>query len=72
MQKICFIRTLLQNPDFIFLDEATTNLDKESIEIVIQKLKSFSGTLVIVSHEPELFSSFTKEYKIKNKNLAEL
>ena len=36
MQKICFIRTLLQKPEFIFLDEATTNLDKNSIETVIK------------------------------------
>ena len=31
MQKISYIRAILNNPDVLFLDEATANLDKDSI-----------------------------------------
>ena len=34
MQKISFIRSILRNPDILFMDEASSNLDKESVFIL--------------------------------------
>ena len=39
MQKIGFARIMVSKPDIILLDESTSNLDKESKEIVFKKLK---------------------------------
>ncbi|MDR2084434.1 MAG: ATP-binding cassette domain-containing protein [Bacteroidales bacterium] len=38
-------------PDMIALDEPTNNLDINSLEIITSTLKSYSGTILIISHD---------------------
>ncbi|ORX35510.1 P-loop containing nucleoside triphosphate hydrolase protein [Piromyces finnis] len=38
-------------PHFIILDEPTNHLDTETIEVMIENLKKFSGSVIIVSHD---------------------
>jgi len=44
-------RILLSAPDIILLDEPTNHLDLESIEALVQGLKAYDGTLILVSHD---------------------
>lgn len=69
MQKIALIRAILKNPDVLFLDEATSNLDKNSIAIVNDMLLNSGKTVINVTHKPELFSYANKIYKVENKKL---
>lgn len=39
------------NPDLLLVDEPTSNLDIDGIEIVINSFKKFKGTLLVVSHD---------------------
>ena len=71
MQKISFIRAFLRNPEILFLDEAISNIDKESVEIIIDQLEEFSGTIVNITHNPEKFKNIDNIFKILNKNLIE-
>ncbi|OUM67038.1 hypothetical protein PIROE2DRAFT_59026 [Piromyces sp. E2] len=38
-------------PHFVILDEPTNHLDTETIEVMIENLKKFSGSVIIVSHD---------------------
>ena len=49
IQKINFIRLMIQKPDIIFLDEATSNLDLKSKKLVFSKLRSLSSTIINVT-----------------------
>jgi len=55
MQKIGFARIIISKPDIILLDESTSNLDKESKEIVFNKLKENRSTVINSTHDPENF-----------------
>lgn len=55
IQKINFIRLMIQKPDIIFLDEATSNLDLKSKKLVFSKLRSLSSTIINVTHNIDDF-----------------
>ncbi len=44
-------RLLLMDPDLLVLDEPTNHLDIESVEFLESYLQSFSGAVLIVSHD---------------------
>jgi ATP-binding cassette subfamily B protein len=51
-QRILLARAIYKNPDFLFLDEATSSLDSENEKIITDNLNSFykNRTVVIIAH----------------------
>jgi energy-coupling factor transporter ATP-binding protein EcfA2 len=49
--RLVFSRIALEQPNVLVLDEPTNHLDLESIEALVEGLKAFQGTLILVSHD---------------------
>jgi ATPase subunit of ABC transporter with duplicated ATPase domains len=49
--RLVFSRLMLEKPNVLVLDEPTNHLDLESIEALVEGLRDFEGTLVLVSHD---------------------
>ena len=68
MQKLAFIRLILQKPEIIFLDEAFSNLDKESNQKIKNKIFE-NATVINVTHSPEDFENIDNKILIDNGNI---
>ena len=49
--RLALVRLLLDPPNFLLMDEPTTHLDMASIDALIHALKSFTGTIMFISHD---------------------
>ncbi len=47
-------KALAFNPNILLLDEPTNHLDSSNRQLLLRKLREYSGTLIIVSHDVEL------------------
>lgn len=50
-KRLQLLRILIQNPNFLILDEPTNDLDIETLNVLEEFLDTFSGSTVIVSHD---------------------
>ena len=62
-KKVYLALGMALNPAFLFLDEPTNSLDKESKEVIKKLLKEYGGVCVIVSHE-EVFDDLADKIEI--------
>ena len=72
MQKISFIRAMLSKPDILILDEATSNLDSDSKEIIKSQLKNSKVTIVNSTHNTDEVDFDIRLNVEVNKNLRTL
>lgn len=49
--KLALANILSYNPNFLILDEPTNYIDYEGMQWIIEKAKSYKGTLLIISHD---------------------
>jgi ATP-binding cassette subfamily F protein 3 len=57
--RLLIAQALIQNPDILLLDEPTNNLDKAGIALLTDFLKTYSGTVIVISHDAPFLNSFT-------------
>lgn len=69
-QRVAVARALANNPDIIFADEPTGNLDSANSELIHQLIfdirDKFQTTFLIVSHNPELIKLGETIYEMKD------
>ncbi len=74
-QRLCLARALVTDPEIIFADEPTGNLDTENGRIVIDllfKLQKEKGiTLIIVTHDPDLAKLCDRSIVMKDGKIVE-
>lgn len=60
-QRVAIARALINDPEIIFADEPTGNLDEDATENIVEIFKNLSNkgkTVVFATHEKELFDGF--------------
>lgn len=68
-QRVAIARAMVNNPEIIFADEPTGNLDKENTKIIINlfnEINENGKTLCIVTHSSEVSQYASKKLIIEN------
>lgn len=69
-QRVAVARALVLRPKILFTDEATGNLDqiraREVVELLFRANREWGTTLVSVTHDVELASSYPTQYQLKD------
>lgn len=64
-QRILLLTTVLLRKPILLLDEPTSALDAQSVDLVINYLKSLTDTTIIaISHDPKLINSLHRKIQI--------
>jgi ABC-type lipoprotein export system ATPase subunit len=70
IQRVAIARALMNNPEILFADEPTGNLDSENSRQIIQlfeKINQETGmTIILVTHSPELASHADRIIHLKD------
>ena len=70
IQRVAIARALMNNPEILFADEPTGNLDSENSQQIIQlfeKINQETGmTIILVTHSPELASHADRIIHLKD------
>ncbi|HSP12034.1 MAG TPA: ABC-F family ATP-binding cassette domain-containing protein [Salegentibacter sp.] len=70
--RLALAKLLLQPFNVLVMDEPTNHLDIKSKNVLKQALKSFEGTLILVSHDRDFLQGLTKTvYEFKNRKIKE-
>lgn len=68
-QRLSIARTIAANPDILFVDEGTSNLDRTTESQVINNLFNSNKTIVFVSHRHTTLPNVDCIYELKDKKL---
>ena len=68
-QRLLLARALYQEPDILFLDEASSHLDMANEARINQHLTSLNMTRIIVAHRPQSIAMADKVYRLANGTL---
>ncbi|AXT38952.1 peptidase domain-containing ABC transporter [Alteromonas sp. BL110] len=68
-QRLLLARALYQEPDILFLDEASSHLDMANEAQINHHLKSLNMTRIIVAHRPQSIAMADKVYRLEDGTL---
>ncbi len=75
-QRVAIARAIINDPEFLFLDEPTGNLDDKNSEIVQDLImsiaKEYEMTLILSTHDKNFANKMNTIYKINNKTINEV
>lgn len=72
-QRVSIIRALAKNAPILFADEPTASLDQATSKLVInfflEMRKRYNTTVIIISHDPQIFNSVDKVIFVENQSV---
>lgn len=73
-QRLAIARNFYLKKEMIVMDEATSSLDQENEDRIIDSLKNLKGnkTIILITHRIKLLEHFEKVYSIKDGNLYKI
>lgn len=69
-KRLQLMRVLMQNPNFLILDEPTNDLDIDTLNVLEDFLMNYPGVLMLVSHDRYLIDKLTEQLFIFEGNGA--
>ena len=75
-QRVAIARAVINNPQFLFLDEPTGNLDNKNAnlvqDLIIQIADEYKVALILSTHDNSFAQRMDNIYKISNRNIIEV
>ncbi len=73
-QRISLARALLRNPEFLILDECTSQIDMHSERLIRQSLREHRGkrTMIIITHREALLELADVVYEVNHGKFVEI
>ncbi|MGC8858818.1 MAG: ribosomal protection-like ABC-F family protein [Ignavibacteria bacterium] len=70
--RVALVKMIVGNSNFLIFDEPTNHLDLRSKQVLIEALKQYKGTLLLISHDRDLLEEVaTKIIYIENGQVKE-
>lgn len=73
-QRVALARALVRDPELLFADEPTSNIDNKAAAMVLELFQSFKTqgkSLVVVSHSPDLAEAADTVLKMKDGSIVQ-
>ena len=68
--RLALARMLLKQSNFLILDEPTNHLDMNSKKVLMNALKQYGGTILLISHDREFLDGITNRIiEVKDNNI---
>ncbi len=73
-QRLAIARNFYLKKEIIVMDEATSSLDEENENRIIDSLNDLKGkkTIILITHKLKLLKNFEKIFSLENGNLSEI
>ena len=75
LRRMAIVRDLVQNPDFLFADEPTGDLDNENTGLILSELHDFAHkqkkAVFVVTHENDALQYADVVYRMDNGKISE-
>lgn len=70
--RVALAKVITSKANFLILDEPTNHLDMHSVELLVEALKKYEGTLILVSHDRYFISkTANKIWEIEDQQIRE-
>lgn len=70
--RVALAKTIVSKANFLMLDEPTNHLDIHSVDLLVESLNKYEGSLILVSHDRYFISRIAnKIWEIEDKKIRE-